>query len=170
MPSTQQQCVYPSKAMSAFSTGPEMPSMQQSSIYPSSAMWRLPSGWQTPSDCSIPSTHTAAMRCSASEAHVSQYSSMASFSIALSNFRRHYFLHPSIANNGYQSNRFPNPDLPNSQGPQQNSAFQSTPTSSTTRQVASLPSTFYLKWVEGRKVSKCYGCGGIIKNLQKLSR
>ena len=42
-------------------------------------------------------------------------------------------------------------------------AFQTTPTSSTASQ-AGVPSSFGLKWVEGTKVSKCYRCGGIIKN------
>ena len=165
MPSTHQQSFYPSQAMPAFPTIPQIPSVQQPSIhspFAMSAMWTLPSASQTPSSCSDPSTHTAAMRCSASEAHVSQYLSMASFNPS-SNFRGHYVPHHSLTTNAYQSSRFPHPLLPNSQE-SQNSAFQTTPTSSTTNQVAGVPLSFYLKWVEGTKVSKCYGCGGIIKN------
>ena len=165
MPSTHQQSFYPSQAMPAFPTIPQIPSVQQPSIHsPSamSAMWTLPSASQTPSSCSDPLTHTAAMRCSASQVHVSQYSSMASFPNPPSNFRGHYVPHNSLTTNAYQSSRFPHPLLPNSQE-SQNSAFQTMPTSSTTSQVAGVPSSFYLKWVEGTKVSKCYGCGGIIK-------
>jgi hypothetical protein len=54
----------------------------------------------------------------------------------------------------YLTSRIPHQLLGNSQEVFQNAASNSTPTS------------FSLKctWVQGTKVSKCYGCGGIIKN------
>ncbi len=150
MPSIQQPSAYPSQAMSAFPTDPQMPSMQQPSVYSPSALWMLLSGLQTSSGCSIPLTHSVAMGCRVTEPCVSQYPSMATFPNPSSNLTGHCISQYPMMTSTYSS-RTPHPVLPNSQV-SENAAFYNTPTS------------FYLKWVNGTKVSKCCGCGGIIKN------
>ena len=127
-----------------------MPSMQQPSVYSPSSLWTLPSGSQTPSGCSIPLTHSVTMRCTVTEPRVSQYPSMATFPNPSSNLTELCVSHYPMTTSTY-FRRTPHPVLPNSQV-SQNAAFYNMSTS------------FCLKWVKGTKVSKCYGCGGIIRN------
>ena len=143
MPSTQHHNVHPLQSISAFPLAPQMPSTQHHSVHPSQSISALPLAPQMPSthqpSVYSPSAMSAMWTLSVPSTHAAAMQGSASQS-----YVGHY---SSMANPSSHSR-----------------AFQTTPTSSTASQVAGVPSSFGLKWVEGTKVSKCYGCGGIIKN------
>ena len=102
------------------------------------------------------------MGCNATEPRVSPYPSMTRFPDQSSNVSGNYFLRHPVTTSAYQFSRTPHLVLPNSPV-FQNAPYYNTPIN-TTSQIAGSQQSFYLKWVGGAKVSKCYGCGGVIKN------
>ena len=145
--STQRPTVHPSQSISAFPSRSQMPSTQHHSFHPSQSISAFPLAPQMPSthqpSVYSPSAISAMWTLSVPSTHPAAMQGSASQS-----YVGHY---SSMAN---PSSYF--------------RAFQTTPRSSTVSQVAGVPSSFGLKWVEGTKVSKCYGCGGIIKNPPNL--